>query len=213
MHIVLLGDSIFDNAPYVRRGETVHHHLQHALGTSATATLVAVDGETTVGIRAQLERVPANATHLGLNIGGNDALGHVADMAQPAQSVNHALMLLREIQREFARRHDTALQAVVARGLPVLVCTIYDAVPDLPPHLVTALSLFNDVITRGALRYGLDLLDLRELMRDRQDYSPVSPIEPSEIGGRKIAGAVAHWLARQASCSANASTFGAGPGP
>lgn len=194
MHLVLLGDSIFDNGNYVRRAESVRHHLQRTFGTTARATLVAVDGNITADILDQVARIPADATHLALGIGGNDMLKYFADMGQPAQSVNHALMLLSDVQREFAQRYDVALQAVLAWRLPVLVCTVYDAIPDLPPHLVTALSLFNDVITRAAMRHVLEILDLRELLRNREDYSSASPIEPSEVGGAKIAEALARWV-------------------
>ena len=65
MHIVLLGDSIFDNGAYVRRGEPdVVRPLRDKLPAGAKATLAAVDGATAADVRRQLERLPAGATHL-----------------------------------------------------------------------------------------------------------------------------------------------------
>lgn len=77
---------------------------------------------------------------------------------------------------------------------PVLVCTIYDAVPGLTTTLKTALSVFNDVITPEAMRCDWTVVDLRELLCDSADYSAVSPIEPSEQGGQKLAQALAAWM-------------------
>ena len=70
MHIVLLGDSIFDNGAYVRRGEPdVVRQLRDKLPAGAKATLAAVDGATTAGVARQLERLPADATHLVVSAG------------------------------------------------------------------------------------------------------------------------------------------------
>ena len=66
-------------------------------------------------------------------------------------------------------------------------CTIYDAVPGLPVPLRAALSLFNDVILREAIRRGLPVLDLRMVCTEPADYSEDSPIEPSSQGGAKLA--------------------------
>ena len=70
---------------------------------------------------------------------------------------------------------------------PLMVCTIYDHVPGLPPELKTALALFNDVILREAIRFELPVLDLRTICTEADDYSKKSPIEPSELGGGKLA--------------------------
>src|SRR4051812_42929046 len=76
MHVALLGDSIFDNAAYVRGGPDVVTHLRSLLPTGWTASLQAVDGAVIDGVERQLGRVPSNTTHLVVSAGGNDALGH-----------------------------------------------------------------------------------------------------------------------------------------
>ena len=43
-HVVLLGDSIFDNGPYVPANETVSDHLSAILSASWRSTLLAKDG-------------------------------------------------------------------------------------------------------------------------------------------------------------------------
>ena len=83
------------------------------------------------------------------------------------------------------------LQGILARGLPVALCTIYDArFPDPQEQrlVVTGLSLFNDVITREAFSRRLSLIDLRLICSEPDDYA--NPIEPSAKGGAKIAAAV-----------------------
>lgn len=75
-HIVLLGDSIFDNARYVPGGPSVVEHLRRALPAAWRATLLAVDGSVAADVVRQLADLPADATHLVVSAGGNDALGH-----------------------------------------------------------------------------------------------------------------------------------------
>jgi hypothetical protein len=73
-HVVLLGDSIFDNALYVPDRPPVIEQVRRGLPTGWKATLLAVDGHTVEHISTQLPRIPTDATHLVLSIGGNNAL-------------------------------------------------------------------------------------------------------------------------------------------
>jgi hypothetical protein len=76
-HVVLLGDSIFDNAAYVADRPAVIDHLRRALPADWRATLLAVDGDTTNMVAVRLPGLPADATHLIVSVGGNDALMHI----------------------------------------------------------------------------------------------------------------------------------------
>ena len=193
-HLVLLGDSIFDNAAYVPGRPAVIAQLQAALPRDWKASLLAVDGHVAAGVHGQLTRLPADATHLAISAGGNDALGCYSILGQPATSVAEVVREMADIQDDFRREFREMLAAVVLKQMPTVVCTIYDAIPDLPREALTALSFFNDVITREAARAGLPVLDLRVLCRDKADYSSNSPIEPSAIGGAKIAEALARFV-------------------
>src|SRR5690349_4206022 len=73
-HIVLLGDSIFDNEAYSGTGRDVSSQLQLLL-LDWKVTLLAVDGSTTLDMRPQIRKIPANTTHIVVSMGGNDALG------------------------------------------------------------------------------------------------------------------------------------------
>lgn len=190
-HIVLLGDSIFDNGVYVPGEPDVVRQLQPLLPTGWQASLLAVDGAVTSGVDRQLERLPADATHLFVSVGGNDALGQSHLLASPSRTVGEAVARLAEAQAAFAERYRAMVETVLGRGLPTALCTIYDAnyAPPQGTVVTAALSLFNDVITRTAFSRGLDLVDLRLLCSEPADYA--NPIEPSARGGAKIAAAIA----------------------
>ena len=190
-HIILLGDSIFDNGVYVPGEPDVVKQLRAALPSGWSATLYAVDGAVTRSVPAQLARIPSDATHLVLSAGGNDALGESSVLSAPVRIVGEGVMLLGEAQQRFARNYEDMLEAVLGLGLPTAVCTIYDTPPSAPnqPIIRTALAIFNDVITRAAFSRGLPLIDLRLICDEEADYA--NPIEPSAHGGEKMAAAIA----------------------
>jgi GDSL-like Lipase/Acylhydrolase family len=189
-HLVLLGDSIFDNAVYVPGHPAVIEQVRTALPRDWRATLLAVDGNIAIDVVRHLEKLPADATHLAISTGGNNALIASGILGQPAHSVSAVLHEMADIQADFRREYREMLSAVRAHRLPTLVCTIYDAIPGLDRDAVAALTLFNDVILREAIAAGIPVLDLRLLCNENSDYSPLSPIEPSHLGGRKIAEAL-----------------------
>ena len=196
-HVVLLGDSIFDNAAYTGGAPDVVAQLRQRLPPGWRATLAAVDGATTEAVRDQLRTVPADATHLLVSAGGNDALGHIDFLGAPAGTTAEALLGLADIAAEFESRYRAMLAEVLALDLPTAICTVYyPRFPDtvLQKIAVTALAVFNDCIVRAALADRLPLLDLRLVCTEDGDYA--DPIEPSAQGGEKIATAVAEMLRR-----------------
>jgi hypothetical protein len=190
-HVVLLGDSIFDNGAYVGGAPDVVRQLRGELADGWKATLLAVDGAVTRDLSRQLGRMPGDATLLVVSVGGNDALGEAPLLSQPAPTIGDGMMVLAEVQRQFAQRYEPMLEAVLAERLPTVVCTIYDGnFPGAEGRVLSAaLSLFNDVITRAAFSRELPLIDLRLICSEQADYA--NPIEPSERGGAKIAAAIA----------------------
>jgi hypothetical protein len=192
-HVILLGDSIFDNGAYVPGGPDVVKQLRARLPFSAKASLLAVDGAVTSGVVTQLTRVPADAGHLVVSAGGNDALGASHILHQSVASVAEAVSMLEAAQSRFARDYAAMADAVLARGLPTAFCTIYDTPPSAPDQRIirTALAIFNDVIMRTVFARGATLIDLRLLCDRDEDYA--NPIEPSVAGGDKIAAAIARF--------------------
>jgi len=192
-HVVLLGDSIFDNARYVPDRPPVIEQVRHALGGDWRATLLAVDGHITTDVARQLRNLPPDATHLVVSVGGNDALQDIAVLTEPVSTVGEALGLLHDVLRSFAGSYRAMLKLVADVGKPVAVCTIYDAIPGLGPAEQTALAGFNEVILREAIEAAIPLIDLRPVCNHASDYSHVSPIEPSVLGGAKIARLIAQF--------------------
>jgi hypothetical protein len=189
-HILLLGDSIFDNAAYVRGGPDVVRQLRAKLPERWKASLAAVDGATTRDVPGQLRRLPEDATHLVVSAGGNDALGASHVLYESVGRVGEAVAILADAADQFAARYGAMLEAVLARGLPTAVCTVYDTPQTSAEARIirAALALFNDAITRAAFSRGVPVIDLRLICSDPADYA--NPIEPSVAGGEKIAGAI-----------------------
>ena len=190
-HVVLLGDSVFDNGAYVGGAPDVVAQLRTHLPEGWQATLAAVDGATTSDVPRQLQRLPADATHLVLSMGGN-ALMHTGLLDMRARSSGEVLDALAGAAEEFERRYRAVLAQVLARRLPLILCTVYrgnfpDPVMQRRAHV--ALAAFNDAILRAAFECAVEILDLRLVCSEPEDYA--NPIEPSARGGDKIARAIA----------------------
>ena len=197
-HVVLLGDSIFDNAAYVAGGPDVGTQLAGLLPPGWRATLAAVDGAVLTDVPRQLAGIPPDTTHLVVSAGGNDALGHADLLDRPARSSAEVLGWFADATAAFEKRYRAMLDAVRDRGLPATVCTVYNGrlAPPVARNAAVALAVFNDVILRLAAEYAVPVIELRLVCTEPTDYA--NPIEPSVAGGGKIARAIAVVLARSA---------------
>jgi hypothetical protein len=189
-HIVLLGDSIFDNAAYTHGAPDVLTHLRQLLPPSWAATSCAVDGARTPGLAAQLARVPGDASHLVIAIGGNDALQNSDLLSLRVASSTQALEMFAERLTTFERAYRTAMAQAVSLERRIAICTVYNGAlePERAAIARVALALFNDVILRTAIDLRVDALELRSVCSDAADYA--NAIEPSGQGGLKIARAI-----------------------
>ncbi|MDC7785076.1 GDSL-type esterase/lipase family protein [Rhodoplanes sp. TEM] len=197
MHVVLLGDSVFDNAAYVADGGDVLSALRRLLPPGATATLLARDGATMDDLPDQLVRLPPDVTHVVVSIGGNDALRQFDLLDSPVRSVAEALDRLAGVRDRFLARYTAVADAIRATGRPAALCTIYEPRfpdPALRRTATAALTLLNDTITRAVFARALVLIDLRLVCARDEDFA--NPIEPSAAGGGRIAAAVARFAAR-----------------
>ncbi len=193
-HIVLLGDSIFDNAIYVPGEPAVIDQLNAKLPTHWHASLGAIDGDVTLDVITQLEKLPNDATHLIISCGGNDALLNISVLNEKVATVEEALAKLATVRAKFQQDYQQMLTAVFQQNLPFAICTIYDSIPNLDQSAITALSLFNEIIIKEATRHKIPIIDLRLICPEPSDYSHLSPIEPSSSGGEKITTAMYKWL-------------------
>jgi hypothetical protein len=195
-HVVLLGDSVFDNGAYVGGGPDVVTQLRQQIPGGWRASLAAVDGGRLGDIPRQLRTMPADASHLVISIGGNDALSHAGIFEQPVDTVAEALMEVARVRQWFEAAYGEMLDQVLRLDRPTAVCTIYDTRYPEPRRTlaITALAVLNDGITRQAFRRGLPVVDLRLICNEEADFA--NPIEPSVQGGGKIAKAIATLLAQ-----------------
>jgi hypothetical protein len=198
-HVILLGDSIFDNARYVPGGPAVIEQVRRSLPRGWRATLLAIDGAVTSDVPGQLARVPADATHLVVSVGGNDALEQGSTALGYAANSGEAMQRLTEVRQSFRREYRAMLDAVLALGKPAVVCTVYDAIPTLNDAECAGLALFNEVILYEAFRRSeVAVIDLRLVCNEASDYAKSSPIEPSVEGGWKIARAISRAVSADA---------------
>ncbi len=188
-HVVLVGDSIFDNDTYVPGGPGVIVQLNRALPSGWRATKLAVDGDKIEDVRRQVRTLPAGATDLIISVGGNDALGHSALLGQVRSSADLPTILYGPLA-EFRSKYAAMLDLLTPISVRLQVCTIYTAIPFQEPRwralAPAAIGAFNQVILGEARERGVSVLRIDELCTDVDDYSALSPIEPSQKGGQKI---------------------------
>ena len=206
-HIVLLGDSIFDNKAYVGNEPDVVSQLRRIIPQNWQATLKAVDGNLVEHVGGQLSKAPADATHLIISVGGNNAIMNADILSLQASSSAEVFDALANRVSDFEFQYREMLKAVLSRNLPTAVCTIYYpnfSEPFIQKIATAALSAFNDVIIRQAVSANVPILDLRLICNEKQDYA--NEIEPSGKGGEKIAAKILE-VAENHDFSSNKSTI------
>jgi len=194
-HVVLLGDSIFDNSAYTCGGPDVVTQLREILPAPWRATLAAVDGATTQDFDPQRRVLTSDVTHAVLSLGGNDALGHADLLDTRVRSSAEVLERFAVAAGAFEARYRRAVSAVLSQRVELTLCTIYNGnFPDADFQRLasTALAVFNDAILRVAFERKLTVIDLRFICNVPADYA--NPIEPSSHGGAKIARAIVRAL-------------------
>lgn len=206
--IVLLGDSILDNARYVAPGKELTSHVRRMLTDDSSVVLEAVDGSVLADVPSQIRRVPDNATHLFFSCGGNDALGYLELLAQPVGTMAETLIKFNEVRKRFHAAYERVLRDLLGLEKRLTVFTIYHPVfdePALQEAAEAALCIFNDGITRAAFARGIDVVDLRLLFDDPADMA--NPIEPSDQGGQKIAAVIKHLAESEITLSTKSTVY------
>ena len=203
-HIILAGDSIFDNRSYVNPGEPdVIKQLESLLATGDKATLLAVDGAVITNVAGQLKNRPGDTTHLFISVGGNDGLYMLDSFLSPVSSMGEGFLKFNPIRQDFEKKYSKMLRQALKVGLQTAVCTIYHprfesthlermsgfippgiAPSDLQKVAMNLLSIINDIIFQEAVKSGVPIVDLRIIFNEDRDFA--NPIEPSMLGGAKM---------------------------
>ena len=204
-HIVLLGDSIFDNISYVNSEELdVPNQLRSLVAHRSRVTNLAVDGHKIGHIKNQLNNMPSDTTNLFVSIGGNDGLGHLSIFNSHVNTIGEALQQMYRIGENFKKSYSEMVDLVLSYNIPTAFCSIYyprfdarslnrvqhymSAIQngrEIQEMAMAAETIFNDIITYEIFKRKIPLIDLRVLCDDDEDFA--NPIEPSCIGGMKIA--------------------------
>jgi hypothetical protein len=159
-YVVLLGDSIFDNASYTDGQPDVIAQLQAAINPDWRASSCAVDGSMTQDIPAQIAQIPTDATHLVVSVGGNNAIDNADVLMLPVTSTAEAFLMLAERGDQFERNYRATIRMLLETRLKLTVCTIYNGNSSDPKYqrtVQTALMIFNDVILRTAFEFRLPI--------------------------------------------------------
>ena len=189
--LVLLGDSILDNAPYTRSEPDTTAHLSRLLSPDWSIRRLAWDGATMPDIPPQLARVEGRPAAAVLSIGGNDVLHHIEILERDSAGASEVLDDLLAIAEEFDQRYELVARAIAERAERTILCTIYEVrlEPEQYGRLARVpLAILNDRIIRTAARLGVDVLELRSVCTEASDF--VMQIEPSARGALKIAEAI-----------------------
>ena len=146
-HILLAGDSIFDNKSYLKPDQlSVSQHLKSQM-PSDKVSLLATDGAKISDIKTQIDNIPADGTHLVISAGGNDALSHINIFNQPCGSIGYALERLCTIRDEFDEKYWELITLAHDKDIPLTLCTIYypNFANPYPFYLKAAAGLFQAV--------------------------------------------------------------------
>lgn len=191
--VALLGDSVFDNAKYVMEDSSVQDRLIMCLNSEDIVSLYAKDGATSNDLNEQIDFNTIVATHYFISIGGNDALKLRESIRNNNPSDDSDVLIAEDIFKlTEGFRNNLIDVAKTLENFPedVTFCTIYNAVPGLTKQEVMVVNIFNGIIIDVATQHGFNVLDLRKIFTELQDFSSISPIEPSEFGGLKLAKAI-----------------------
>jgi hypothetical protein len=190
-HLVLLGDSILDNAPYTTPKPDTAAHLRRLIGERWSVELLARDGARMAEMQEQVDLIDGPAVAV-LSIGGNDATRYIGMLGKPATSVGGVIGDFLAIADGFAPRYAAVVDALVPRVSRLVLCTLYDVrlePPEAARLVRLPIALINDRIIGVAIARGLEVIDLRAVCTEDADFT--LQIEPSPQGAEKIARAIA----------------------
>ena len=198
IHLLMLGDSVFDNGTYVPGEPDVKAQVSkrlNRLSNPTELTFEARDGAVMSDVlNHQIQDIPKDTTHIALSIGGNDLLGLSLYLEEKkGESFQQNLIFLSQLKQKFSKDFQKVIQKINSLDIPFTVCTIYYAGPiekegskriDLGDELGLSgtdvvVDAFDAAITEVADKAENcnGIIDLRWLYDHPDCYA--NPIEPS----------------------------------
>jgi len=198
--IILLGDSILNNDPYVKKDKSVSAILKKSY---ANTRLLAKDGSTIADVYSQIKDINRSKnTFLFLSAGGNDILSLIDAIGVPAINENTPDDLYEGVDEIF----DNYINLVedIKKQLPNTNIALFNLY--YPVDYSFSFSTDPDTIKRLITRWNKRLTDkykqkqtstpsiikLNNLLSKKEDFT--NSIEPSEKGGKKIAKLIEEYV-------------------
>lgn len=176
-NVILMGDSVLNNANYVPAGKSVYDVLKTKL---TNVTNVSKDGATISDLYGQLDKVSIDLnktkTHIFISAGGNDILNKRTEL-----STNDIIKMFKTYM-DFLK----ALRAKLGSA-KINIMNLY--LPTNPRYQSYKASVdqWNKLINESSNKIGemYNVVDLNSLLKTPEDF--VYDIEPSEGASEKIA--------------------------
>jgi len=188
--ILLVGDSVFDNVPYVDDGKDTVTTLRRELSSIATVDSVAVDGYTTIEVLFQLIdgalKDKPKYDFIFLSIGGNDLLVNQDVYLDPSIGPESKMDFLNKVTERF-RAIYKALKEMSGHVYWLEIYTPhFDSNMFDEDYICIAKLAIQDVNRRFKLGVGPKYkLSTSSIVNKPEDFTQV--IEPSAAGSEKIA--------------------------
>lgn len=195
--VLLFGDSIFDNAIYVRGRNSVIQLLTKKLsdqytgsGVDAKAHLFAHDGDVIEDVSGQLKKVNSEikeeSTHIFISCGGNNGLRALNRIYSNYYNPFALTSTLWNLYWSVDEDYEEMMQEITTefKDKQIVVCTIYKPNFTSGAHQFlsqTGLLFLNSLIRSKAAKYNAKVIDLYDLFTDATFLA--NPIEPGVKGG------------------------------
>jgi lysophospholipase L1-like esterase len=176
-NVILMGDSVLNNANYVPSGKSVYDRLKTKLSKVIN---VSKDGATINDLYGQLDKIPVDLnnsnTYIFISAGGNDILNKRTELSSTE------IRRLFDSYMEFLKALRTKLGSA-----KINILNLY--LPSNPRYqsYKTSVEQWNQLINQSSSKVGemYNVIDLYGLLTSPDDF--VYDIEPSESSSDKIA--------------------------
>ena len=174
--IILMGDSIFANDPYVERGDSVGDKLQDKHGN---VLVVAQDNAVIDDLDYQFSKIPSNfdnnKTKIIVSVGGNDLLNQY--MMADVSKTNHVNSIFNKYTSNLNNlRNNTSCEFILSN--------IYYPRSPYYKRYYDIIEIWNDKLGKYAKNNGLKILNIDDTV-DKKHYF-THDIEPSASGSSVI---------------------------
>jgi len=175
-NIILMGDSIFANDPYVQRGNSVGDMLQDKHGN---VLVVAQDNAVINDLEYQFSKIPTNfdndKTKIIVSVGGNDLLNQY--MMSDVSKTNHVNTIFNRYTSNLNNLRNNS-------NCEFILSNIYYPRSQDYTRYYDIIEIWNDKLGKYAKNNGLKILNIDDTV-DKKHYF-THDIEPSASGSGVI---------------------------